>query len=114
MKTLYYKRNGEPYIGKDACLKWARDWKDRKNRIIKQEKLKKGIFVSTVWFGIDYSLGLANKPLIFETMVFTSKDKMESVNMQRYSTEKEALAGHKAMVKYYNAKHSRNIQTNKK
>lgn len=57
-------------------------------------------WVSTVWLGIDNSFGFGGRgtrPIIFETMVFlagTPKD----MNMNRYSTEAEALAGHEATV----------------
>lgn len=59
-----------------------------------------GIWISTVWLGVDYNFMRVGPPIIFETMVFdtTSEERMSDVFMDRYSTEEEALAGHEAMV----------------
>tara|TARA_Y100000310_G_scaffold247602_1_gene253239 strand:- start:17773 stop:18003 length:231 start_codon:yes stop_codon:yes gene_type:complete len=46
--------------------------------------------------GLDHSF-VGGKLLIFETMVF-DKDR-EEIDVERYSTEKEALVGHLKMVK---------------
>ena len=51
------------------------------------------VHVSTVWLGLDHSYD-GGPPLIFETMVFGGGLDLE---MERYSTEAEALAGHAAM-----------------
>jgi hypothetical protein len=57
--------------------------------------------VSTVWLGLDHSL-FGNMPLIFETMVFDESaegsGKYRDVEMQRYTTECQALLGHDVMV----------------
>lgn len=53
--------------------------------------------MSTVWLGIDHSFG-SGPPLIFETMVFSSKDDFHDLDCERYSTETQALAGHARMV----------------
>jgi len=71
---------------------------DPKYKVVKQDVLKNGLYVSTVWVGIDYSL-VGGEPLIFETMVFPNKGDWLDLDMERYSTEKEALAGHREMVK---------------
>jgi len=47
--------------------------------------------------GLDHQYG-EGPPLIFETMVFPSKDDMGELDMSRYSTEADAIAGHAAMV----------------
>lgn len=62
-------------------------------------------WISTVWLGTDMSFDLQpnHKPLIFETMVFKKGDSA-GLDMERYSTEKEALAGHKALVKKWKKK----------
>jgi hypothetical protein len=53
-----------------------------------------GRWVSTVWLGLDHSFG-SGPPLIFETMVFRSKDgPLHDLECDRYSTEVDALAGH--------------------
>lgn len=73
---LEYKRVGADYVG--------RYW------------------VSTVWLGLDHGLGYSDRPLIFETMVFaTDGGKVDSWAEEftdRYSTEAEALAGHRHVV----------------
>jgi hypothetical protein len=50
--------------------------------------------VSTVWLGLDHRLG-EGPPLIFETMVFGGPGDDE---MERYSTEDQARAGHDQWV----------------
>jgi hypothetical protein len=51
--------------------------------------------VSTVWLGLDQSLGLGGPPLIYETMVFGSALHEHG---ERYATEQEARAGHARWV----------------
>lgn len=70
---------------------------DREYVIIKQETLANGMWVSTVWLGIDYGL-MEPEPIIFETMVFPRQGDYRDVDMQRYSTEEAAIKGHKEMV----------------
>ncbi len=55
----------------------------------------KGLRVSTVFIGIDASLGRAKKPLLFETMVFGGSD---DGARRKYPTWKEAKKGHKEAV----------------
>lgn len=50
--------------------------------------------VSTVWLSIDHRFG-DGPPLIFETMVFGEPYDQE---LQRYSSEEEAMRGHLAVV----------------
>lgn len=50
-------------------------------------------WVSTVWLGIDHGFG-EGPPIIFETLVFNGPLADE---MERYTTEADALAGHEAM-----------------
>jgi hypothetical protein len=66
--------------------------------VLKQEDAKDGSWVSTVWIGIDHSFG-GKKPLIFETMVFPSRDNLDPTDCRRYPTKKEALAGHSEIMK---------------
>lgn len=79
-------------------ITWAR-WLEtaRENRIVKQQTLKNGRFVSTIFLGTDHNFG-AGKPLLFETMVFALKGDGEELDMDRYSTWEEAEKGHKLMV----------------
>lgn len=92
--------------GSVACDMDEPDWVDKMKaveeklrdfdyKVVGRTKLKK-YWVSTVWLGLDHSWD-GDKPLIFETMVFPHDDLSEQ-EMERYSTEKEALAGHKRIV----------------
>ena len=67
------------------------------NRIA-ETTLSDGRWVSTVFLGIDYRFG-SGPPLLFETMVFPSKDNLSDERCERYSTKAEAEAGHLAVVK---------------
>ena len=83
----------------DNVLEWGRWFETaHKKRIVKQETLPKGKWVSTVFLGIDYNFS-GGKPLLFETMVFPNKKDLEELDMDRYSTWEEAQKGHKRMVK---------------
>lgn len=84
--SYYYDRQGNPT---DAA-EFERTFTDRHvgNDTIGD------VEVSTVFLGIDHSFG-SGPPLLFETMVFGGELDQEQ---ERYSTEAEAAAGHRAMV----------------
>jgi hypothetical protein len=80
---------------------------DRDYKIIKQEDLPNGYWVSTVWLGLDHRFGdTTGLPVIFETMVFNHKwgRSMADHDMERYCTEEEARAGHARMVEKWKDK----------
>lgn len=53
------------------------------------------VVVSTVWLGLDHSLGLPGHPRqIFETMTFSDRPKWDDQLLNRYATEAEAVIGH--------------------
>lgn len=89
----YYNRRGEPM----TIYAWGEAFEDMEAKRVALDVLPNGYTVSTVWTGIDLGLGTVWPPLIFETMVF-AKDQSGDVDMERYSTEAAALAGHTAMV----------------
>ena len=98
---MRYKRNGDPYPeGEEGLLEWGKDFSNPEIKVVKQETLKNGKWVSTIWLGINHQFGLG-KPLIFETMVFPEEGKFGSLDCQRYFTEEEAIKGHEEMVKKY-------------
>jgi hypothetical protein len=75
-------------------MTWAR-WleKNRGHRIIQQEELAGGYFLSTVFLGLDHGFG--GKPLWFETMIFEPPTSQGNACFcERYSTLAQALAGH--------------------
>ena len=86
----------------DDMRKIEEKLQDPKYKIVKQETIPNGKWVSTVWLGLDQRLGFeveSDKPIIFETMVFPKKGDFSDLDCERYSTEEEAIAGHKEMVK---------------
>jgi hypothetical protein len=67
-------------------------------KIVKQDTLANGKFVSTVWLGLNHNFG-RGKPLIFETMIFPHEGEWHELDVQRYATETEAKEGHARMVR---------------
>lgn len=99
MRPMYYRRDGAPYEGdfEDVIMALCRDFSDPCIQFVKQDTLPNGKFISTVWLGLDHGWG-DGPPLIFESMVFASKGNFTALDMDRYSTESEALAGHKRLI----------------
>jgi hypothetical protein len=96
-----YRRDGTPYPeGEQGLFEWARDLENL--RIVRQETLPNGYWVSTVWMGIDHRFG-EGPPLIFETMVTNPSGEWEDYQ-ERYSTENDAILGHMRTVEEYNKK----------
>lgn len=96
--------DGSRYDDTDAgLLEWAMDLEDRKGRIIKQNLLWNGLFVSTIWTGLDMSFLKGAPPLIFETMVFDQLTGHlgDDIDCARYSTLEEAQLGHRWYMQEY-------------
>lgn len=55
-----------------------------------------GYWVSTVFLGIDHGFGRSEKPILFETMLFTSEG--DSLAQRRCCTWDEAVKQHQAML----------------
>ena len=97
--NLWYGRDGQPI----TVQEWEESFRD--NSVAKTTLNIPGhdttVLISTVWLGLDHSLGNSERPLIFESMCFFSEDgdyDWLGELCERYSTEAEALAGHEAMV----------------
>jgi hypothetical protein len=90
-KPKFYYKSGIEF---NETYVWGRLMEDRSYSIIKQEDIRQ-FFISTVWLGMDHGW-MNEKPLIFETMIFTPDDKDNKfVDYQtRYATEEEAIEGH--------------------
>lgn len=88
-------KNGNPRRCGDL-MKWAKWFESSgdKRRIGLDYVGKKT--VSTIFIALDHSFG-HGKPLVFETMVFPECDIVD-----RYSTRKQDIAGHKKWVKKLN------------
>lgn len=97
--TTWYDRQGNalPSQTKEDYQRIEALLTDRSYKRVAQDTLPNGLRVSTVWLGVNYAFN-DGPPLIFETMVFLSKDDLSEQDMERYSTEEEALAGHQRMV----------------
>jgi len=123
-----YDRQGFPIPGTDdapasAVLNWARRFEADGNRVACDE-LPDGSYLSTVWLGIDHSMGLG-RPVLFETMRFRGESQPrlrgrrrliegegevldfpdpvdgELTTGLRYATEEEALAAHHEIVRRF-------------
>lgn len=87
--SRYFDRQGRPM----ELMDWARAFEKVENKIVIQEKIG-DVTISTVWLGLDHQFG-DGPPLIFETMIFGGD---YDEDQWRYSTEAEALDGHRAAV----------------
>lgn len=97
-RPRYYRLDGSPYpAGDEGLFEWCADFEDQKGRIVRQELLWNGIFVSTVWLGIDHNWAGLGRPIIFESMTFHHLQPDYEEEQWRYSTLLEAEAGHYAM-----------------
>lgn len=83
-------------------MEWAHWFENHEQRTVRQERVSERYGVSTVFLGIDHRFGEEGPPLLFETMVF--EQNMESVDIDRYATWDEAVAGHEAMVEKWRSK----------
>ena len=94
MRSRYYARDGSP-ITLDEWVTLSGKAEDI--RRVARDVLPSGLVVSTVWLGLDHAYD-GGPPLIFETMVFSSESEFAELDMLRYQSEAEAIAGHAAMV----------------
>ncbi len=112
----YYDRSGNNISFRDWARLRAYDEKRDAGYVRVAEDTVGKYWISTVWIGMNHSFS-AGPPLIFETMVFDKSapkpkwpperdddsDEYEitsstDLDMERYSTEKEAIEGHERMV----------------
>jgi hypothetical protein len=93
----YYDRQGKP-MTLEAWMKSFDDWNLKR---VARDRI--GVAeVSTVWLGLNHRFSMEGPPLIFETMIFGGDD---NDFCKRYSTEDEALAGHKFVCDAIRAGH---------
>lgn len=101
----YYDRQGRPIdfdrwgalfeqmdykrVGYDVC---PDQFDDQLEQVLEDGPIAA---VSTVWLGINHAFGFGGPPIIFETMIFGGPYAEE---MMRYSTEADALEGHRRVV----------------
>ena len=103
--------NGEPFAVDDIRT-WAK-WFETAERHVDRTEIGEHV-VSTVFLGIDHSLGRTYAPLLYESLVFVSTALNTSVrqppgaefeyvsdeqyDMRRYATRAQAQAGHDEIV----------------
>ena len=75
---------------------WPELLRDENYKIVAQTNVADGIFVSTVWLGLDHNFR-GGRPLIFETMAFSREG--ESMYCERYSTLAQAEKGHRRLLR---------------
>ena len=85
-----YGYEGEPL---EDFRQWAILFADEERRVVGFTALD-GVEVSTVWLGLDYSIG-PGPPLIYETMIFGGP---HDERQWRYPNRDAALAGHDQAV----------------
>lgn len=92
MDDRYYDLDGNPV----PMREWARLFEARRQGkgIVEQTRLTGGVYVSTVWLGLNHRWG-EGPPLIFETLIF---DDLEDERMWRYSTFTEAFRHHHQLL----------------
>ncbi len=79
----------------DDLMKWVEWIESNPNRQIARTE-KNDVLVSTVFLGLDHSLGMSPTPILYETMIFGGEcDGYQT----RYATREEALKGHEKAVK---------------
>lgn len=97
-KCTYYDKKGE-VIDLNTFAELCEDFN---YKVVKQDEIG-DFLVSTIWLGIDHNFYNIfhghGKPLIFETMIFSDNEKYDDIYQERYSTEEEALEGHKKAIK---------------
>ena len=91
----YYDKEGKPL----KMSEWVKLFENKDYKIVAQDTVN-GYFISTVWLGLDHSFD-GGKKLIFETMVFPSKENLSEEYCARYSTLGDAEVGHKRIVEKY-------------
>lgn len=88
----YYDKAGTPITADEfARLKWNNDGDVSDYARIGLDKITDTVEVLTVWLGLNHSFIRDYPPMIFETLIFGG---LHDGDIQRYSTEAAALAGH--------------------
>lgn len=107
-RAHFYSRDGEPLttrqylateraIGTNDPEAWeAAKRVDQSDVVARHGRRRYAYRISTVWLGMDHQFG-AGPPLIFETMIFTDDENLDTW-CDRYATEAEAAAGHRRVV----------------
>jgi len=97
----------DKYGNEISMDQWTRLLGNYDYKRISQKKLWNGLWVSTVWLGLDHGFS-GRRELWFETMVFKAGGHSE-VNCDRYETLLQAKHGHIEIVKKYEKRSLKNF-----
>lgn len=89
-RHLYYGREGEPI----SQAEWVSCFEDLGYCHVGMTAVGEAE-VSTVWLGLDHSMGLGGPPIIYESLVFGGELDGQG---ERYATLEAAEAGHERWV----------------
>lgn len=81
--------------------KWGKFVSMEGSREVIKTKIGK-VLISTVFLALDHNYGGSKKPVLYETMIFNSRNKKLYEYQERYCTKEEALKGHKKAVLFVN------------
>jgi hypothetical protein len=73
------------------------DWKgnNKDSILVRQEYVNDHVFISTAFIGLDHRRLLSEKPLLWETCVFSAiYPELEDSCFNRYSSYEQAVTGH--------------------
>jgi len=97
---MFYRKNGKPYpCNNEGTEEYVRD---QRNNLIKQDRIKENN-VKTVWTGKD-EVNAMGPPKIFRTDVTSENGTL--IKSEFYSTEDEAISGHKKICDGYKSPES--------
>ncbi len=94
--SKYYLNEDKTYRPAEL-IEWATQLEHMDNHVACEVVLCKT--VSTIWLGLDHGFR-EERPLVFETMVFSEYDSGTDIYMDRYSTWDEAVEGHQKAVEW--------------
>lgn len=106
----YYGRDGQQITQFEWALLLESDDGRRVARTEVVTPSGQHVLVSTVLIGLDMNYSSEGPPIIFETMTFDQTPSAQNepnarwrdIEMRRYATEREALAGHAEIVGWLN------------
>lgn len=95
---MYYILKGKCPVYTEDILEWGRyigRAVRRSERHVGHIEMKKGIFISTLFLGMDQEFTGGRAPLLFETMIFGGR---YDHNIDRYSNWEQAERGYKKWI----------------
>jgi len=80
-------------------IEWGTWFENLANRRVAATHFECGVWVSTVFIGMDHRFGDDGPPLVFETMTFELSADGDNDFQYRYSSWDDAVAGHAGVVR---------------